>query len=286
MLAGIIGDVIGSVYEAHQWAHRDLALVQSLPIEGNPHIIPLLKKLNWVRKDYSWTDDTLCTVALYSAYRHETDPVTTLQNFCRRYSTQTIGFGKAFNAWVDNPVPYQSFGNGAIMRIGFIPFLPLSLEEKLKIGRLYTDISHNHSDSYKAVSSMIFLCHELQKDQAVGNYNKASIKSFLAQNNFTKTVEQMHQEKVFEMNAMQTLLQSLVIIVESNSFEDVLRNCFYVGGDSDTLACIAANIASCLYPIPQDLWTFSENTLVIYPEIDSLVKDFYNFHMPTHWGIK
>jgi ADP-ribosyl-[dinitrogen reductase] hydrolase len=286
MFAGIIGDVIGSVYEAHQWNNRNLDLIQELPIEGNPLIKPKFENLKWVRKDYSWTDDSLCTLALYHAYIHNEDPTAVLQDFCKRYGEESIGFGKAFKAWVENPVPYESFGNGSIMRIGFIPFLNISLEKKLDLGYEYTKISHNHEDSFAAVAGMILLCDGLQKEKDNNNLNKNCLKQYIQDYKFTKTVQSMHEENAFEMNALQTLLQAVVIVIESNSIEEVLKNCFYVGGDSDTLGCIAANIASCIYPVPQPLWDFSAKTLEKYEDLNSLVEHFSKNYQPKNWELK
>lgn len=116
MIAGIIGDIIGSVYEAHQWANKDISLIQSLPFD-KAIIKPLFKEAKWVREDYSWTDDTLCTLALYKAFYTNSSPVSTMVELCKKYQNETIGFGRSFEKWLDNPVPYQSYGNGAVMRI-------------------------------------------------------------------------------------------------------------------------------------------------------------------------
>lgn len=269
MLAGIVGDVIGSVYEAHQWKKYDLELLQPLPINDHPDIKPLFENMKWVRKQYGWTDDTLCTLALYSAYLFKEDPVKSLQDFCNRYADENIGFGKAFKEWLTNPVPYESYGNGSVMRIGFIPYLNLSLNDKLGLGLQYTEISHNHADSFSAVSSFIILCDQLQKTK-----NKDCLKQFLQDYKFDKTVQSMHEENIFEINALQTLLQSVVAVYEAENMEQVLRNTFYIGGDSDTLACIACNIASHIYPLSKELWAIAETSLQPYPELDQLSNTF------------
>lgn len=274
MLAGIIGDTIGSVYEAHQWQKKDLALFQPLPIEGNNNVVPLFKNLKWVRKEYCWTDDTLCTLALYAAYITKGDPAKMLQEYCLKYRSDAIGFGKNFNNWIDNPVPYQSFANGSVMRIGFIPYLDISLAEKLDLGYQYTAISHDHKDSFDAVSGFILLSEALKNEKLKGHFDKLCLKQYLENHNFDKTVESMHVENTFEMNAMQTLLQAVVIVYESSNMEEVYKNCFYVGGDSDTLACIAGNIASHIYNTPNSLCDIAKNTFKEYPNLEKLVNHF------------
>lgn len=270
MLAGIIGDVIGSVYEAHQWQSKDLNLFQA----DDSQVTSLFKEAKWVRKVPDWTDDTLCTLALYSAYIHNQDPKEALLYYCNKYKTEAVGFGGSFMKWLENPVPYESFGNGSLMRVGFIPFLKIPLEQKLRLGYAYTAVSHNHPDSFESVRDFIFIIDKLgnQLDNPVKN--KQVLQDYLTHFSFSKTIEDMHIENKFELNAKQTLFQSIVVVLNSNSMEEVLRNCFYIGGDSDTMACIACNLASTLYRCPEDLLNYSLDKVHAYPELSPLVKDF------------
>lgn len=274
MLAGIVGDVIGSVYEAHQWHEKNLALYQPLPIKNNLLVTPLFKDMSWVRKNYSWTDDTLCTLALYDAYINQLDPTQTLQQYCKKYGNEDIGFGKAFKAWIENPVPYESYGNGAIMRIGFIPFLPLTLQEKIELGFKYTEISHNHIDSFTAVTDFLILCEQLKKEKENNMEQKKCLQSYLKAYKVTDTVQSMHDERKFVINALETLKQAVIIVNESKNIDEVLRNTFYVGGDSDTLACIACNLASVIYEVPAPLWDHAFATFDQYPQLKNLVEHF------------
>ena len=107
MLGGIIGDVIGSVYEAHQWQAKDLPFVLTVPIANIKDIKPMFKDLKWVREKQSWTDDTLCTLGLYHAYIYKEDPTKSLVSFCKAHNDEATGFGKAFTKWLDNPTPYN-----------------------------------------------------------------------------------------------------------------------------------------------------------------------------------
>lgn len=273
MIGGIIGDVIGSVYEAHQWTSKDLPFIQPLPIDKTINV-PVFKDTKWVRTSYGWTDDTLCTLGLYKAYTQKTDYATTLQDVCVRNLSDAIGFGKSFKNWLTDRAPYNSFANGCVMRIGFIPFLPLTLSKKLALGHEVTKISHNHLDSYQAVQDYITLCHALKEDVLNKDYSKSCLKTYLENQEFTLNVEAMHEKNKFELNSLYTLCQAVAIVHESNSFEEVLRNTFYVGGDSDTLATVAGNIASIIYPIPQDLMQIAELAMATNKELYDLVIHF------------
>lgn len=269
MIHGIVGDVLGSVYEAYQWNNKDLNLIVENGIDYSS-VKSLFKEPKWVRKNQSWTDDTLCTLALYSAYSKDISPIESMVYFCKKYKSESIGFGKAFEKWLDNPKPYASYANGSLMRVGFIPYSNVSLAEKLRLGSQYTGISHNHFDCFKAVSSFIVISEKIKNGE---NY-KTVIKKYLEENNYNKTVQDLHDDFKFEMNAMTTLLQSCVIVLESDSFEDILRNAFYVGGDSDTLGCVAGNLSSFIFGIPEVFKSIAIKSLEPYEDLYNLVIEF------------
>lgn len=182
-----------------------------------------------------------------------------------------IGFGKSFNQWIENPIPYKSYGNGSIMRVGFIPKLNTSLQHKLKIGYECTIISHNHTESITAVNDFITITDILKTTQS-----KKVINDFLSLHNYNHTIEDLHKKSVFINNAKETLLQALVIVTESNSLEEVLINSCYVGGDTDTLACIACNIANQLFLVPNYLIILVKTTLEPYEDLHSIINQYIN----------
>jgi len=251
MIGGIIGDIIGSVYEGKQWDRRDLELFQTFPFTD---VSDVLKNTKWVRTTPGWTDDSLCTLALFSAYINKLSPVSELVRCCKKYANEATGFGGNFTKWLDNPVPYGSYANGSIMRIGFINHLDIPLQDKLDLAYDYTIISHNHEDSTTAVLDFVILIEEI-KNLTLAE-KKAGIADYLKVVNWTETVESLHNKKAFDMNAWVTFKQALTIVLESNSFEEVMKLSCYVGGDTDTIACVAGNIAEHLWPIPTDLFDY------------------------------
>ncbi len=273
MIGGIIGDVLGSVYEAYQWKHKNQPLIITNPVSEMTDVIPLFKDLKWVRRTQYWTDDTLCTLGLYNAYINNLNPSTGLADFCNKYKNQSTGFGKNFEEWLNNPESTgNSYGNGAIMRLGFIPNLNITLPEKLKLAQAYTRITHNHTDSLTAVKDLILIAEVLKLTK-----DKKYILDYLEAYNIQETVESYHTQFKFELNVQKTLHQVMVILNESTSFEDVMRNCFYVGGDSDTLACIAGNLAALLYEIPDYLIQFTMKCFITESELLNLI-DHFNKH--------
>lgn len=281
MIAGFFGDIVGSVYEGRQWISKDFDLFQNLPLDENknPYI---LNNTKFLRDEYNWTDDTLCTLALYSAYINNKSPIDELVYYCKKYDHLSKGFGKAFYKWLDNPEPYNSFGNGSLMRIGFIPFINENLQTKLDIAHSYTAISHNHIDSFTSVKEFVLLTDKLKNfDLNIPDiiFNKKLIlKDILDRFEFKKTVDLMHLEKVFHINAITTFLQAVEIIYESNSIDDVLKNTFYVGGDTDTLACIALNIAEFIWDFPMPYKNIVLSKFEKTPDLKALIYDFENIH--------
>ena len=205
MLSGIVGDVVGSIYEGHQWLKKDLDLFT--PVHGNPDIKALLKNIKWVRTDNSWTDDTLCTLALYSSFINDTSAKESLLYFCNKYINETIGFSKSFTNWLSNPIPYEGNTNGCLMRIGFIPCLDISFKEKLLLAKKCTEVSHNHTDSFKAINDFISLSEEIK------NGNKKCLSNYLKENNYNDTIESLHTLAKFEMKAIPTLVQLAIMLV-------------------------------------------------------------------------
>ena len=226
MIAAILGDIIGSVYEGYQWNSKDYELIQKLP---HNHL-PLIKNTEFVRKDYHWTDDSFCSLILFYCWKHNENFSETLSYYCRKY--RDIGFGKNFKNWIDNPIPYGGNTNGCLMRITWIPYLNLSLEEKINLAIKCTEISHNSEESFNAVSNYINLFEDYKN-------NKEII--------CNKTIDEYHNQRKFIMDANETLNQVKAILKESTSLNDIIKNCCYVGGDVDTLASISCSISEIRY---------------------------------------
>ena len=66
-----------------------------------------------------FTDDTICTVAVADALLHGRDFGESIHDWCNRYPHPMGGYGGRFAQWVrsENPLPYNSFGNGSAMRV-------------------------------------------------------------------------------------------------------------------------------------------------------------------------
>src|SRR5277367_65925 len=110
MIGAIAGDIIGSVYE---WENIKT------------------KEFELFRPDCCFTDDTVLTVALAEAILTGADYSSLMRVYYRRYPA--AGYGGFFHQWAqaDSGKPYNSWGNGAAMRISPVGFAFNTLEEVL-----------------------------------------------------------------------------------------------------------------------------------------------------------
>jgi ADP-ribosylglycohydrolase len=243
MIKGAIGDFIGSIHEGYQWTNKNQDL-----LEVNIESIPVITKLFQAREKHSITDDTICSLGLLKAYFNDDlshGAAQTLSTFCKSY--RECGFGGQFEKWIDDPVPYESFANGCLMRLGFLEFV--APEQRLKYALMYTLISHDHNESIEAVIDYVKLFNEY-----------TLLYKIAKQREVVKTVEDYHNDKKFVISAKETLNQAIAVLKESDSFEEVLINCMYIGGDTDTLATIACELSP--YNAPNYLEEIVKKSLV------------------------
>ena len=130
MLGAIIGDTVGSIYEFHN--HR-------------------WKAFDLFNKKMFFTDDTVMTCAVAKSL-NETEGkniVRCLLDFGRLYPGK--GYGGSFRKWLmsNDHQPYNSFGNGAAMRISPVGWFAQSEEEVKILSRRVTECTHDHPEGIK-----------------------------------------------------------------------------------------------------------------------------------------
>ena len=254
MLGAIIGDIVGSIYEWNRIKTKDFAFF------GH-------------RCDF--TDDSVCTVAVADILLHDRPPAETMQEWCCRYPGR--GYGGMFGNWIyfDEPEPYGSYGNGAAMRVSPAAFLHRDdLEAALVASDKVTAITHDHPEGMKgarATTHAIWLAYQGE--------NVANIREVIAAEydyDLTQTVDDIRPNYFFNETCQGTVPQAITCALESDSFEDAVRNAISLGGDSDTLGAIAGPIAEALHGIPQDIKEQAENRyLAGAPDIRQVIRKMY-----------
>jgi len=173
-----------------------------------------------------------------------------MQEIGRRYPY--CGYGGMFRRWVfsDNPKPYNSFGNGAAMRISPVGFIANTEHEACELSRIVTSTTHNHEEGIKGAGATVISTY-----MARHGATKEEIRHKINENyyNLNFTIDEIRDTYKFNETCQETVPQAIVAFLESTSFEDAIRTAISVGGDSDTLAAITGSIADEYYGVPDDI---------------------------------
>ena len=239
MYGAILGDMIGSPYE--------------FDMGDKTKEFPLFSK------NSAFTDDTVMTLAVAEAFldapEDETVIRTRLVEAIRKYghAYPDAGYGCRFAMWLyaAKPKPYNSFGNGSAMRVSPVAWLYQDLETVRRMARLSADVTHNHPEGIKgaeATAAAIFLART--------GSTKAQIKDYIQQQfhyDLSRTCDQIRPHYRHVESCQETVPEAITAFLEGESFEDVIRTAVSLGGDCDTLTCIAGSIAEGFYGVPEAL---------------------------------
>lgn len=241
MHGAILGDIIGSSYEFDR---------------GNK-----TKDFPLFSRNSKFTDDSVMTLAVADAFLSLL-PETTDEDIRRQLiqSMQTYGqkypyagYGGMFRRWLKapNPQPYGSYGNGSAMRVSSAGWLFDNLETVRHMARLSAEVTHNHPEGIKgaeATASAIYLART--------GSTKAEIKAYIEANfhyDLSRTCDEIRPTYHHVESCQETVPEAITAFLEGESFEDVIRTAVSLGGDCDTLTCIAGSIAEGYYGVPEEL---------------------------------
>ena len=227
MLGAIIGDIVGSTREWHNVKTEDFEL---LP-QGS-----------------RFTDDTVMTLAvakwLMDDPSHKADSlVRIMQDMGRRYPN--AGYGGLFRRWLnsDNPQPYGSYGNGSAMRVSSVGMYAKSLDEALELARITASVTHNHPEGIKgaqAVAAAVYM--QLNEEFDV----KGEVKRYVEANfgyDLDIKLEDIRNEYRFDASCQGSVPIAIMAFLQRYNALDTLRLAISMGGDSDTIGCMATSIA-------------------------------------------
>src|SRR5574338_553411 len=222
MLGAIIGDIVGAPFEFGH--HRS-------------------KSFDLFSDRSSFTDNTICLVAVADALLADADPAERLRTWCRRYPTPTGGYGARFRGWIfDSSMgPYRSKGNGAAMRIAPVAFLARDESEVVRLTRRVTEVTHNHPDAIRGAEATA-LAIWMARHGASQHTIRMRIERDYALD-LSKSVEDIRAHYQYSELCLETVPEAITCALRAADFEDALRNAISLGGDADTLAAIAGGIA-------------------------------------------
>lgn len=242
MYGAILGDMIGSPYEFDQG--------------DKTKVFPLFVK------ESTYTDDSVMTIAIAEALLDappdaadewtEHRLVTSMQKWGRKYPY--AGYGGRFIWWLraEEPEPYGSYGNGSAMRVSSAGWLYDTLEETEHMAELTAKVTHNHPEGIKGAvvtAGSIFLARNGAAKEEIRAY--AVGKGY----DLSRTCDEIRPGYHHVESCQGTVPEVITAFLEGNDFEDVIRTAVSLGGDCDTLTCIAGSIAEAYYGVPDELKT-------------------------------
>ncbi len=240
MYGAILGDMIGSPYEFDM---------------GNK-----TKDFPLFSKETIFTDDSVMTIAVAEALmetegepedRRKDAVIRSMQNWGRRYPD--AGHGRRFYEWLFTryPEPYHSYGNGSAMRVSSAGWLFGSIGETRRAARLTAEVTHNHPEGVKgaeATAAAIFLART--------GSSKEEIRAYITREfgyDLSRSCDEIRPSYHHVESCQETVPEAITAFLEGMDFEDVIRTAVSLGGDCDTLTCIAGSIAEAFYGVPDEL---------------------------------
>lgn len=248
MYGAILGDMIGAPYEFDR--------------------SPKIKDFPLFSAGTEFTDDSVMTIAVAEALLNtagKTDDeirsalISSMRKWGRRYPG--AGYGGRFSGWLiaRNPEPYGSYGNGSAMRVSSAGWLYNTMDETRRIARLTAEVTHNHPEGIKgaeATASAIFLART--------GHGKDEIKGYIVSEfgyDLSRSCDEIRPTYHHVEGCQKTVPEAITAFLEGTDFEDVIRTAVSLGGDCDTLTCIAGSIAEAFYHIPDEMVTECRNRL-------------------------
>lgn len=247
MIGAIIGDIVGSVYEFNNTFEYDFPLFS---------------------ENGSFTDDTICTIAIADAILKGNDYRQSLLDWCRRYPNPMGGYGCSFQKWIlsKDPKPYNSFGNGSAMRVSPVGWAYNNDADTIKESRKTASPTHNHIEGMLGAESVAISIYYLRKIR-----HKKIIQS-VAETYYYAFEDRVFPIGKFDETCIGTVPLAFQIVMKSDSFEDAIKKAISYGGDSDTLGAIVGSIAEPLFGVPE--WIRTKAMSYLPEEMKAVVDEF------------
>lgn len=250
MRGAIVGDIIGSHYEFLARKEKDILLFGD---------------------HYYYTDDSVLMFSVAESLIEGTGYEESLVRWSRRYPNQAWGI--RYKEWFtsEERAPYRSPGNGSAMRVSPVGWASVSLEETLREAKRSAEVIYNHPEGIRgaqAVAAAVFL--------ARNGASKSEIREYLermTEYDLHRSYAEIQPEYMFDDTCQGSVPEAIISFLESEDFEDAIRNAIALGGDADTQACISGAVAEAFYGgVPTWIWKRCE--AVLEPEMVALIGRF------------
>jgi ADP-ribosylglycohydrolase len=239
MRGAIIGDIIGSTHEfLHKVTRKEFEL---FPTRS------------------TFTDDTVLTIAVYDALKNNISYEKSFMKWIEKYPQR--GYGGMFWGWITSKEkkPYGSKGNGAGMRVSAVGWLFDTEENVLREAKRSAEVTHDHIEgieSAQAVAICIYMSRIKKSKEEIRGYIEEKFNY-----NLSRPFREMWNNYKRSELAIDTIPYSIQCFLDSDSFEDSIRNAISLSGDADTLAAITGSISEAYYGLEEGLWSKGKNYL-------------------------
>jgi ADP-ribosylglycohydrolase len=237
------------------------------------------KNFKKVLMSMNYSDDTILAMAvakwLMTSPTHDKEVLIDLfKHFATRYKHKT--YGRKFIEWVlsDNREPYGAPTNGCAMRVSPVAWYAQSLEECLALAKITAEVTHNSEEGIRgaqAIAAAVYL-------NRTGK-SKADIKSYIEQTfgyDLNRTTDEIRPDYPFETTCDKSVPESIICFLEGTDYMDTVVRAISLGGDTDTMACMAGNIAAATMPVPEDIARGCYETLPL--ELREIFDEFNNMY--------
>lgn len=251
MIAAIAGDIVGSVHERANLKRMDFTLFH---------------------QNSRFTDDTVMTLAVADCLLHRKPYAETLRAYGRRYPDR--GYGGMFRKWLadDDAGPYQSYGNGSAMRVSPVGYAFRKLSEVMEEAERSAVVTHDHPEGIKGAQAIAVAVFLARTGVSKGDI-RARIEGLFGYD-LHRTIKQIRPGYAFDVTCQGSVPEAIIAFLDSTDVENAIRLGISLGGDADTIACMAGAIAQAFYKkVPAPLVEKVEALLA--PELWALTQEFY-----------
>ena len=224
LMGVIVGDVVGSVYEHHRTTDFNFPL---FPPRSKP------------------TDDTVGSLAIARwllGNRTWENLIRSMVQLCNSYPR--AGYSHRFKAWLRSIEhrPYGGNTNGSAMRVGACGWAAESLEEAIDLARRTAEVSHNSDEGIRgaqAVAAAIFLARTGHTKAEIGRYVEETFGY-----DFSRSVAEIRRTADHSYNCDVSIPQAFCCWLQSETYEETVRNAVSLATDADTIAAISGGLAA------------------------------------------
>lgn len=252
MIGGIAGDIVGSRFEGSRWQGDTFETARCMdidPTQGSASALgQLATTFELFHPDCFETDDTLMTIAVMDWLVVRGDLRTFLRSHFRRSSRPEL-FGKYFRHWAlhDGDDGCGSIGNGAAMRVAPVAAVADDLRATREIARQSAVVTHEVEHAIagaEAIASAAFLARTGETKDGIRRYITTEFGYDL-----DVDLNRLRPTFRFSSDCRVTVPVAIAAFLQSENLESTIRLAISVGGDTDTIACMAGSIAGYFWPI-------------------------------------